>query len=121
MIRLLIADDDVSIREALVTAMKLYNTDICIVGVAENGKEAVEMYTSKRPDLVIMDVQMPVMNGILALMNIKMVDKNAKVIMITAGYTDIIKNSLDTLGATAVIKKPFDFKEFTENIKKFKG
>jgi YesN/AraC family two-component response regulator len=51
---------------------------------ASNGKEAVELYKKEKPDLVLMDIMMPVMSGIDAVKEIKKIDPNAKIVAITA-------------------------------------
>ena len=62
MIRVLIADDSVTARE-LLAAMLSANPGIEVIGMAKDGREAVELTKCLRPDLVTMDLHMPVMNG----------------------------------------------------------
>lgn len=63
MIRIIIADDQALIRDGLQTILELQD-DMEVVGVAENGKEACELTAELKPDLVLMDIKMPVMDGI---------------------------------------------------------
>lgn len=63
MIRIIIADDQALIRDGLQTIIELQD-DMEVVGVAENGKEACELTAELKPDLVLMDIKMPVMDGI---------------------------------------------------------
>lgn len=63
MIRIIIADDQALIRDGLHTIIELQE-DMEVVGVAENGQEACELTAELQPDLVLMDIKMPVMNGI---------------------------------------------------------
>lgn len=70
MIRIVIADDQMLTREGLRTILDLED-DLTVVGVASNGAEACELTAKLRPDLVMMDIQMPVMDGITALKQIK--------------------------------------------------
>jgi two-component system response regulator NreC len=69
-IKLLLADDHVMVRSALRMLLEAQE-DMTIVGEAENGREAVALAQSLRPDIVLMDVQMPEMNGIEATREIK--------------------------------------------------
>src|SRR5690554_2917313 len=63
MIRIIIADDQVLIRDGLQTIVEMQE-DMEVVGVAENGREACKLTESLKPDLVLMDIKMPEMNGI---------------------------------------------------------
>ena len=79
-----------------------------VVGKAVNGKEAVDMYRELQPDLVTMDVTMPVMSGIVAVKKIITEFPNAKIIMITAlGLQKLIVEAIEN-GAKDFITKPFE-------------
>jgi two-component system, chemotaxis family, chemotaxis protein CheY len=74
---------------------------------AENGKIAIQMFQSKKPDVVTMDITMPEMNGVESLRGIMQLNKSAVVIMMTAvGHDTIVKQSI-LLGAKHFIVKPF--------------
>ena len=77
--RILIADDTTFMREMLKSSLDKEKYEI--VGEATTGVQAVEQYKAKRPDLLILDINMPVMNGIDALSEVIEFDKNANVIM----------------------------------------
>lgn len=78
-----------------------------IVGEAENGVEAVEMYDQVSPDLVLMDIVMPHMDGILATSNIVSKHPGAKIIMCTSvGQDEKVKAAIKA-GAKGYITKPF--------------
>ncbi len=78
-----------------------------VVAQAQNGREAVEMYRTYRPDLVVMDINTPEMDGLAALKQIKDQYPDARVLMCTAlGTPDNLKSAL-TLGAADFIVKPF--------------
>lgn len=80
-----------------------------IIGRAVNGAEAVKLYQMLNPDLVVMDVIMPVMDGIQALRVIKHLDSNARVLIISSVAGDAHKAAeLLRLGARGLITKPFD-------------
>lgn len=80
--RLLIVDDSSIMRRTIETNLGNYNLEI--VGQASNGKEAIEMMKSERPDVVTLDITMPEMDGIACLDEIMKINPNAKVMIITA-------------------------------------
>ncbi len=78
-----------------------------MVGQAANGKEAVEKFALLKPDLVILDITMPEMNGIEALKRIKIIDPKAKIIICSAlGQKEMIAKAIE-YGAENFIVKPF--------------
>lgn len=79
-----------------------------VAGEAENGKEAVELYRRLRPELVIMDITMPIMNGIEAVRAIKDTDPGAKIIICSAlGQQRMVVEAIEA-GAADFIVKPFE-------------
>ncbi|WP_282034950.1 response regulator [Metabacillus indicus] len=85
-IRLLIADDHKVVRRGLHFFLKTQK-DIDIVGEAENGQEAVELVRSLNPDVILMDLSMPVMDGVEATREIRTFNQEIKVIILTS-YAD---------------------------------
>ncbi len=89
-----------------------------VVGEAENGAVAVSKYNELKPDLVIMDITMPEMDGIEAVKNIKKSDANAKVIMCSAmGQQAMVIEAIQA-GAKDFIVKPFQAERVLEAVKK---
>jgi len=77
-----------------------------LVGFASNGREAVERYPKLHPDLVLMDITMPEMEGIEAVQGILAQDSSAKVVMVSSmGFQDMIKKALAS-GAKHFLIKP---------------
>lgn len=92
-----------------------------VVGEAENGLKAVEKYKEVAPDLVLMDITMPEMDGIQALKEIKKVDAAAKIIMCSAmGQQAMVIESIQA-GAKDFIVKPFQAERVLEAVKKVVG
>ena len=92
-----------------------------IVGEAENGQKAVEKYNETKPDLVMMDITMPEMDGIQALKKIKATDPNAAIIMCSAmGQQAMVIESIQS-GAKDFIVKPFQPDRMLEAVKKAIG
>ena len=92
-----------------------------VAGEAENGVKAIEKYNELKPDLVLMDITMPEMDGIAALKGIKQIDPNAHVIMCSAmGQQAMVIESIQA-GAKDFIVKPFQADRVLEAVKKVVG
>jgi two-component system chemotaxis response regulator CheY len=92
-----------------------------IAGEAENGLKAVDKYQETKPDLVMMDITMPEMDGIQALKKIKAVDPSANIIMCSAmGQQAMVIESIQS-GAKDFIVKPFQADRVLEAVKKAVG
>ena len=92
-----------------------------VVGEAENGAKAVEKYAELKPDLVLMDITMPEMDGIQALKKIKEADPSATVIMCSAmGQKEMVIESIQS-GAKDFIVKPFQADRVLEAVRKVVG
>ena len=92
-----------------------------IAGEAENGIKAIEKYVEVKPDLVLMDITMPEMDGIEALKRIKAADPNASVIMCSAmGQQAMVIESIQA-GAKDFIVKPFQADRVIEAVQKVVG
>jgi len=114
--RVLIVDDLAFIK--LIIKDTLEKKGFEVVGEASNGIEAIELYTKIKPDVVLMDITMPRMDGIQALSKIMDYDKNAKVIMCSAlGQQRLIIQAIQ-LGAKDFIVKPFKPERIIGAIKK---
>lgn len=116
---ILICDDAAFMRMMIkdILSKNGYN----VVGEAENGAKAVEKYAELKPDLVLMDITMPEMDGIQALKEIKSLDGGAKVIMCSAmGQQAMVIESIQA-GAKDFIVKPFQAERVIEAVKKVIG
>lgn len=92
-----------------------------VVGEAENGLKAIEKYTETKPDLVLMDITMPEMDGIQALKKLKAMDAAANIIMCSAmGQQAMVIESIQS-GAKDFIVKPFQADRVLEAVKKAIG
>ncbi|MCM1467200.1 MAG: response regulator [Alistipes sp.] len=92
-----------------------------VAGEAENGLKAVEKYAELKPDLVLMDITMPEMDGIQALKKIKETDASAAIIMCSAmGQQAMVIESIQS-GAKDFIVKPFQADRVLEAVKKVVG
>jgi DNA-binding NarL/FixJ family response regulator len=92
-IRVLIADDHGVVREGLVSMIKRNRTDMTVVGEASNGREAVELWKEHRPDVTLLDLRMPELDGVDAIKEIRGNDEHARIIVLTTfdGDEDIYR------------------------------
>lgn len=114
MAKILLADDSAFMRKVLsdILVKNGYTTLV----EAENGTQAVAKFTSEKPDLMLMDIIMPELDGISVLKEV--VPKGAQVIVISAvGQEDMI-NQAKTLGAKGYIIKPFEEAQVISEIQK---
>lgn len=116
MIRILIVDDANLIRQALSIYFKP-ESDLEIVGIAENGKTALKLVEELNPDIVLMDMEMPEMDGVTATNIINQRFPNTKVLMMSSHHSqDYIDKAL-TAGANGYFIKHMPTKELSEAIK----
>ena len=119
MARILLCDDAAFMRMMLKNVLTEHGYEV--VGEAANGAEGVEKYSQLKPDLVMMDITMPEMNGIDALKKIKENDSNANVIMCSAmGQQAMVIESIQA-GAKDFIVKPFQVERVIEAVQKAIG
>ncbi len=106
MARILLVDDSRTSRKILRTILE--GDGHTIVGEATNGEEGIEMYLDLKPDLTTMDITMPVMDGIEALKQIRNLDANSKIVMVTAAGQRGKMLEAVKYGAADFIAKPFE-------------
>ena len=91
-IRILIADDHSVVREGLVSLVKR-KSDMVVVAEASNGREAVQLWKEHRPDVTLLDLRMPELDGVGAIKEIRELDGNAQIVVLTTydGDEDIYR------------------------------
>jgi two-component system, chemotaxis family, chemotaxis protein CheY len=103
--RCLLVDDSPLIHTLLRRTLEKYNYEVC--GDAMNGRDGVDLFGKLHPDIVFMDINMPIMDGISAATEIKKADPQAQIIMLSALDDEhVIKNAKE-LGINIFLKKPF--------------
>lgn len=118
MAKILVVDDAEFLR---VRISKMLTGDGHQIVEAENGQRAVEVYQTEKPDLVLMDITMPEMDGLSALKEIRKNDPKAKVIMLTAlGQESVVLEAIKS-GARDFIVKPFERERVLGAISKLVG
>ena len=112
--KILVTDDSKMARKMVIKILNDVLNENVEIFEGQNGQEAFDLYKEHLPEIVFLDLTMPVMNGFEALSKIKEFDKNAKVVIISA---DIQKLSMDKalqLGAFNFIKKPIDLEKMQQ-------
>jgi YesN/AraC family two-component response regulator len=114
-LKVMVVDDDTHVRNYMTILVR--NIVSRTVLQAENGDTAVEMFKDHRPDLVLLDVNMPKMNGLQALEKIREIEPDAVVVMITSLATRKIVEDAADFGACHFIRKDTPKDEITEIVK----
>jgi DNA-binding NarL/FixJ family response regulator len=105
--KILIAEDTESVRFALRLAVEYFGHEV--VGTATDGQDALEQYKRTHPEVVLMDIRMPRMDGLKCASMMAQQDPNARIVLLTGGRT----TEADALraGARGFLEKPFDLFE----------
>jgi len=114
-VKILIVDDSQFMRKLLRRILES-NSGYTVVGEAENGVEAIQKFKELNPDVVMMDIVMPIKDGISATAEIKKMNSKAKVVMCTSvGQEEKMKQAIKA-GADGYITKPFQGPKVIEAI-----
>jgi DNA-binding NarL/FixJ family response regulator len=119
-IRILVVDDHAALREG-VTSMLASESGMIVVGEAANGVEAVEAFQTLRPDVTLLDLQMPVLNGLGALTQIRSRFPSARVIVLTTYEGDVQAVRALKAGASGYLLKSSLRTQMIEAIRKVHG
>jgi len=114
-VSVLIVDDIPFVRKTL--KQILINLGYRVVGEAESGEEAVKVYSETNPDLVTMDLVMPLMNGVDATRRILQINPSAKVVILSAMMQENMVSDAIIAGAKDYIMKPFQTDEVSRTLK----
>ncbi len=114
---ILICDDAMFMRQALIQIVK--GAGHTVVAEAENGEQCIKKYLAYKPDIVLMDITMPDMDGLEATKRIVEADGSAKIIMVSAmGQQDKVFSAI-AAGAKDFIVKPFEKQKIIDCINKY--
>ena len=115
-IKVLITDDHALFRAGVKTSLSHYN-DIEFIGEAENGMQLLNLVKFLKPDVILLDIQMPIMDGIATLPEVKKILPNARIIMLTMNDDVSMISKLMELGANSYLTKNSDSETIYEAIK----
>ncbi|HZC80714.1 MAG TPA: response regulator [Nitrospiraceae bacterium] len=108
MANILAVDDDEKIRELLSTLLKRKGHHVF---TADHGQKGIDVFRRERPHVTILDFEMPVMDGLAVLREIRLIDPQAPVIMLTGAGTEERKQQARELGVTHFLAKGFSLHE----------
>ena len=114
--KVLIVDDNAKFRK---TAIKVLSDkqDIEVIGEATEGKEAISRAKELKPDIVLMDIRMPVMNGLTATRKLKQIMPEVKIIFLTIYDIDEYREAAKENGASGFLLKKFMRSELSKTIR----
>ena len=115
-IRVMIVDDHTVVRDGVATMLGRQD-DITVVGEAANGREAVDIAKTLRPDVILMDLRMPEMDGVEAMRHIREDDENVKFIVLTTFDTDEYIFHAIEVGAKGFLLKDASREELFEAVR----
>ena len=115
-INVLIADDHPIVRQGMEMLLDIQD-DIAVIGVVENGQEAVDFVETQPPDVVLMDLNMPLLNGIDATKKIRVISPHTKVIVLTSHHQDAMVFPAIKAGALSYLLKSAKPNEVVEAIR----
>ncbi|RLB58722.1 MAG: response regulator [Deltaproteobacteria bacterium] len=106
--KILVVDDSIAVARQLGKVIEEFD-DYEVIGHARDGAEAIKLYKTLNPDVVLMDIVMPMMDGIQSLRTLMRVDPQARVVMVSSvgGVGQKVEDAL-RLGARNVVSKPFE-------------
>jgi len=114
MVRVMIADDAPVVRGLLKDILSISKHEL--IAEAVDGDDAIEKFAATKPDVLLLDIDMPKKDGITTLMEIKRMDPNAKVVMVTVhDEMDMIQDCIKA-GALTYVIKPFDTEQLMNAI-----
>jgi DNA-binding NarL/FixJ family response regulator len=115
-IRILVADDHALLRHGI-AAVLVNQPDMNLVAEASNGQEAIDQFRTHRPDITLMDLQMPLMNGLDSMISIRAEFPDARIIMLTTYVSDVQVLRAMKVGARAYLLKTLLDKELVNTIR----
>jgi len=104
MAKILVIDDEQGIRNLLDTLLRRKGYDVVL---AESGRKGLEVFRRERPDVVVLDLKMPGMDGLTVLQQVRSLNPSQPVIILTGGRTPEMEQQVRALGVTEYVEKEF--------------
>jgi DNA-binding NarL/FixJ family response regulator len=117
-VRILIADDHRLFAESLMAVLS-EDERIDVVGIAGNGQEAVDLARKLQPDVILMDLKMPVLNGFEATRQIRAADSGAQILILTGTDEKIGSEDVSAAGANGYLRKEQSVAELKDVFREF--
>lgn len=115
MIKVVLADDNESALNSMAKILENYK-EIEIVGKAKDGKEELQYIIEKQPDIIVTDIEMPLMTGIDVIEKIQDIEKRPKVIIVSGATSSFVQSKLASLKIYQVFRKPVDYEKLASEI-----
>ncbi len=119
-IRLLVAEDSQGTRHNIINLLS-FEDDIEVIGAVGRGVQAVEMANQLLPDVVLMDINLPDMDGLAATMSIRRTLPSTAVVIMSVQDEDSYRRRAQQAGASAFLTKPFSGEELVETLRRAAG
>jgi len=115
MTKILVIDDEQGIRHLLDTLLRRKGYDVVL---AESGRQGLELFRRERPDVIVLDLKMPEMDGLTVLRQIKNLDPGKPVIILTGAGTAEAEKQVRALGVTEYVEKEFSLHLLGDSLKR---
>ena len=115
MSKILVIDDEPSIRDLLDTLLRRKGY---VVVLAESGRKGLELFRREHPDVIILDMKMPGMDGLTVLQEIHRLDPRQPVIILTGAGTAEMEQQVRALGVTEFVEKEFSLDHLGDSLKR---
>jgi len=115
MTKILVIDDEQGIRNLLDTLLRRKGYDVVL---AESGRQGLELFRRERPDVIVLDLKMPEMDGLTVLQQIKNLDPGKPVIILTGAGTAEAEKQVRALGVTEYVEKEFSLHLLGDSLKR---
>jgi DNA-binding NtrC family response regulator len=115
MSKILVIDDEESIRSLLDTLLSRKGHEVVL---AESGKQGLELFRRERPDVVVLDLKMPEMDGLTVLKALRRIDSQQPVIVLTGAGTPEMEQQVYALGVTEFVEKEFSLHQLGDSLKR---
>lgn len=115
MIKVVLADDNESALNSMAKILENYK-EIEIVGKAKDGEEELQYIIEKQPDIIVTDIEMPLMTGIDVIEKIQDMEKRPKVIVVSGATSSFVQSKLASLKIYQVFRKPVDYEKLANEI-----
>lgn len=115
MAKILVIDDEQGIRDLLHTLLSRKGYDVV---VAENGRKGLDLYRRERPDVIVLDLKMPVMDGLAVLQEVRKINPSQPVIILTGAATPEMEQQVRALGVSEFVEKEFSLHLLGDSLKR---
>jgi DNA-binding NtrC family response regulator len=113
--KILVIDDEQSIRNLLDTLLSRKGYEVVL---ASSGRKGLELFRRERPDVVVLDLKMPEMDGLTVLKELRRIDSQWPVIVLTGAGTPEMEQQVEALGVTEFIEKEFSLHRLGDSLKR---